>query len=311
MRRVQTSKSTYFSAIVKAAVLFLLLLLMLVGGFQCSKTNDPFNQKQDDDTVSVRLVFDSVPAKKRVLAEQKATPEAAQPKQPPIEPEPQLEPVETDKVEAEQVESEQVESEQIESEQPVEAADEKQDKPALAKAEKKEQTETESAQKTQHQEQAEAKPEPVKKAVQKPNLDELFAKLEEEAPEPTTVSGEMPSAYGDAINKDVKDDGYTKEQEKVIKQYEALIMEKVKANWRRPFSATPEMSVTIKIILFSGGYKRAVEFGEQTEAVNQAYLDSVLDALNKTESFPVPTDPELFDYFREIEFEFTSEDLSL
>lgn len=89
-------------------------------------------------------------------------------------------------------------------------------------------------------------------------------------------------------------------------KHKAVIRQKVSRNWLRPAGASSGLQCVVRV--------RLVPSGEVLEAVvvrssgNAAFDRSVENAVYKASPLPIPQDPELFDYFRDIEFLFNPED---
>lgn len=88
----------------------------------------------------------------------------------------------------------------------------------------------------------------------------------------------------------------------LISQYIPLIKKRVEEKWLRPPSAKPGLSCTVTVRLLPGG---EVTDARVTVSSGDAIFDrSVEAAINKASPLPLPADPALFEYFRELNFIF-------
>ncbi len=88
-------------------------------------------------------------------------------------------------------------------------------------------------------------------------------------------------------------------------KYRALIRQKVSRNWSRPPGAPAGLSCTVRVRLVPGG--EVLQATVVRSSGNPVFDRSVEAAVHKASPLPVPSDPDLFEYFREIEFLFIPE----
>lgn len=90
--------------------------------------------------------------------------------------------------------------------------------------------------------------------------------------------------------------------QKLISQYIPLIQKRVREKWLQPPSAKPGMSCTVTVRLLPGG---DVADARVTVSSGDAIFDrSVEAAVGKASPLPLPADPAVFEYFRELNFIF-------
>lgn len=88
----------------------------------------------------------------------------------------------------------------------------------------------------------------------------------------------------------------------LISQYIPLIQNRVKSRWLPPPNAQPGMSCTVTVRLIPGG--EVVEARVTTSSGDPVFDRSVESAVYKASPLPLPPDPALFEYFRELNFIF-------
>lgn len=91
------------------------------------------------------------------------------------------------------------------------------------------------------------------------------------------------------------------EQEK----FKLLIRQKVSRNWHRPPGTTIGLKCTVRVRLAPGG--EVLQAQVIRSSGNPVFDRSVENAVYKAAPLPLPPDPDLFVYFREIEFLFSPE----
>jgi len=90
-----------------------------------------------------------------------------------------------------------------------------------------------------------------------------------------------------------------------INKYRALIRQQIERNWRRPTGSRSGLSCEVFVRLIPGG---GVSHVEITKSSGDGIFDSSVEkAIRKAEPLPVPSDPDLFDRFRDLRFEFKPE----
>ena len=90
-----------------------------------------------------------------------------------------------------------------------------------------------------------------------------------------------------------------------VERYKALIRQKVSRSWNRPTAAAKGLQCTVRVRLVAGGEVLAASVVRSSG--DPVFDRSVENAVYKATPLPVPQDPKLFDYFREIEFVFSPE----
>ena len=87
-----------------------------------------------------------------------------------------------------------------------------------------------------------------------------------------------------------------------LSEFIPYIQEKVQNNWLRPLGSPPGLSCVIQVTLIPGG--EVVGTRVVRSSGNQLFDESVERAVQKASPLPLPDDPALFKYFREINFNF-------
>jgi colicin import membrane protein len=88
-------------------------------------------------------------------------------------------------------------------------------------------------------------------------------------------------------------------------KYRAMIRQKVSRNWARPAGASTGLKCLVRVRLAPGG---DVLDAKVVKGSGNALFDrSVEVAVHKASPLPIPAEADLFQYFREIEFQFTPE----
>ena len=90
-----------------------------------------------------------------------------------------------------------------------------------------------------------------------------------------------------------------------VERYKALIRQKVSRSWNRPATAGKGLQCTVRVRLVAGGEVLAASVVRSSG--DPVFDRSVENAVYKATPLPVPQDPQLFEYFREIEFVFNPE----
>ncbi len=88
-------------------------------------------------------------------------------------------------------------------------------------------------------------------------------------------------------------------------KYKALIRQKVSRNWNRPPGAATGLKCQVRVRLTPGG--EVLQASVVRSSGDPVFDRSVENAVYKAAPLPIPPDPDLFDYFREIEFLFSPE----
>jgi len=87
-----------------------------------------------------------------------------------------------------------------------------------------------------------------------------------------------------------------------LSEFIPYIQEKVQNNWLRPLGSPAGLSCVIQVTLIPGG--EVVGTRVVRSSGNQLFDESVERAVQKASPLPLPDDPALFKYFREINFKF-------
>lgn len=90
-----------------------------------------------------------------------------------------------------------------------------------------------------------------------------------------------------------------------VERYKALIRQKVSRSWNRPATAAKGLQCTVRVRLVAGGEVLAASVVRSSG--DPVFDRSVENAVYKATPLPVPQDPQVFSYFREIEFVFNPE----
>lgn len=89
-------------------------------------------------------------------------------------------------------------------------------------------------------------------------------------------------------------------------EFEALIRQQVTRNWNQPTGVPRGLSCLLRVRLSAGGEVLRVTILQSSE--NELFDRSVINAVHKATPLPVPQDPELFKYVREINIRFDPDD---
>jgi len=89
-------------------------------------------------------------------------------------------------------------------------------------------------------------------------------------------------------------------------ELEGLIRQRVTRNWNRPASAPDGLNCLVRVRLAAGGEVLAVSIVKSSG--NELFDRSVENAVYKAAPLPVPDDPQLFKYVREINIKFDPQD---
>jgi colicin import membrane protein len=87
-----------------------------------------------------------------------------------------------------------------------------------------------------------------------------------------------------------------------LSEFIPYIQEKVQNNWLRPLGSPPGLSCVVQVKLIPGG--EVVGTRVVRSSGNRLFDESVERAVQKASPLPLPDDPALFKYFREINFKF-------
>lgn len=163
-----------------------------------------------------------------------------------------------------------------------------------AEAEKKKQAEAKKKQDEEQRKQA---------AVEK-KREETAAKQKKQEDDQRRKAAE------DSLKEDLKAEEHSRaEAAKVARaateadKYKALIRQKVSRNWNQPHGAAPGLKCVVRVRLVPGG--EVLEAHVIKGSGNAAFDRSVEAAVFKASPLPLPTEADLFEYFREVEFTFS------
>ena len=92
----------------------------------------------------------------------------------------------------------------------------------------------------------------------------------------------------------------------LVDEYKVAIRQKVSRNWVRPPGASQGLKCMVKVRLVPSG--EVLEAKVVRSSGNTVFDRSVENAVYKAAPLPIPTDTDLFDFFREIEFLFNPGD---
>jgi len=91
-----------------------------------------------------------------------------------------------------------------------------------------------------------------------------------------------------------------------VGKYGALIRQKISRSWNRPPGTAKGLQSIVRVRLVPGG--EVLEATVVRSSGVSLFDLSVKHAVYKASPLPIPPDPELFDYFRDIEFLFNPEE---
>jgi colicin import membrane protein len=91
-----------------------------------------------------------------------------------------------------------------------------------------------------------------------------------------------------------------------MSEFEGLIRQKITRNWNKPGSVPRGLSCLVRVRLAAGGEILGVSIVKSSG--NGVFDRSVENAVYKSAPLPVPEDPELFKYVRQINIRFDPED---
>jgi len=91
-----------------------------------------------------------------------------------------------------------------------------------------------------------------------------------------------------------------------VEKYRELIRQKVSRNWNRPVGAARGLQCTVRVRVVPGG--EVLQATVVRSSGDVLFDGSVESAVYKSTPLPLPDAPELFEYFRELEFLFRPEE---
>lgn len=90
-----------------------------------------------------------------------------------------------------------------------------------------------------------------------------------------------------------------------VERFKGLVRQKVSRHWNKPAGAARGLQCTVRVRLVPGGEVLGAEVAHSSG--DPAFDRSVVNAVYKATPLPVPQEPQVFEYFREIEFVFNPE----
>lgn len=91
-----------------------------------------------------------------------------------------------------------------------------------------------------------------------------------------------------------------------VEKYRELIRQKVSRNWNRPVGVARGLQCTVRVRVVPGG--EVLQATVVRSSGDLLFDGSVESAVHKATPLPLPDAPELFEYFRELEFLFRPEE---
>jgi len=205
----------------------------------------------------------------------------------------------------------QAEQQQIEAEKRKQA----QEKQRKVEAERKQKTEKAAKQKAEAERKKKAEQEVKRKAeaerkkkaeqeTKRKAEAERKKKAEQEAKRKAEAKAEAARQREaeQALQAQLAEEAAQARAQSALSEFIPYIQEKVQNNWLRPLGSPPGLSCVIQVKLIPGG--EVVGTRVVRSSGNQLFDESVERAVQKASPLPLPDDPALFKYFREINFNF-------
>ena len=172
-----------------------------------------------------------------------------------------------------------------------------------AEQEKQRQAEAERKKKAEQQKQRQAEAERKKKAEQeKQRQAEAERKKKAEQEKQRQAEAERQQQAEQALQAQLAEEAAQARAESALSQFIPYIQQKVQNSWLRPAGSPPGLSCLIQVKLIPGG---EVVSAKVVQGSGDALFDrSVETAVLKASPLPLPEDPAMFKYFREINFRF-------
>ncbi|MBE9515856.1 MAG: cell envelope integrity protein TolA [Proteobacteria bacterium] len=150
---------------------------------------------------------------------------------------------------------------------------------------------------------AKPKPKPVKKAKPKP----VIKKTKKAKPKNNKKQKQAEQLLKQQLAQEQAAAAAAAEKASALMdKYRAVIRQKVSRNWVKPAGITEGRECIVRVRLIAGG---EVVNAEVVKSSGDAAFDrSVESAVYKAAPLPVPSEPDMFEYFRDIEFLFRPED---
>jgi colicin import membrane protein len=219
---------------------------------------------------------------------------------------------EQQRIEAEKRKLEQEKQRKVEAERKREAEQEAKRKAEAenrrkAEQEAKRKAEAESKRKAEQETKRKAEAESKRKAEQETKRKaeaERKRKAEQEAKRKAEAKAEAARQREaeQALQAQLAEEAAQARAQSALSEFIPYIQERVQNNWLRPLGSPPGLSCVIQVKLIPGG--EVVGTRVVRSSGNQLFDESVERAVQKASPLPLPDDPALFKYFREINFNF-------
>jgi colicin import membrane protein len=172
-----------------------------------------------------------------------------------------------------------------------------------AEQEKQRKAEVERKKKAEQEKQRKAETERKKKAEQeKQRKAEAERKKKAEQEKQRKAEAARQQQAEQALQAQLAEEAAQARAESALSQFIPYIQQKVQNSWRRPAGSPPGLSCVIQVKLIPGG---EVASAKVVQSSGDALFDrSVETAVLKASPLPLPDDPAMFKYFREINFRF-------
>lgn len=105
-----------------------------------------------------------------------------------------------------------------------------------------------------------------------------------------------------ALQAQLAEEAARRQAENALEEFIPYIQDKIQRNWLRPPGSPAGLSCIVKVRLLPGGDVGSVSVARSSG--DSIFDDSVERAVRKASPLPLPDDPEMFRYFREINFVF-------
>ena len=176
-----------------------------------------------------------------------------------------------------------------------------------AEQETKRKAEAESKRKAEQETKRKAEAERKRKAEQETKRKaeaERKRKAEQEAKRKAEAKAEAARQREaeQALQAQLAEEAAQARAQSALSEFIPYIQERVQNNWLRPLGSPPGLSCVIQVKLIPGG--EVVGTRVVRSSGNQLFDESVERAVQKASPLPLPDDPALFKYFREINFNF-------
>ena len=172
-----------------------------------------------------------------------------------------------------------------------------------AEQEKQRKAETERKKKAEQEQQRQAEAERKQQAEQeKQRKAEAERKKKAEQEKQRKAEALRQQQAEKALQAQLAEEAALARAESALSQFIPYIQQKVQNSWRRPAGSPPGLSCVIQVKLIPGG---EVVSAKVVQGSGDTLFDrSVETAVLKASPLPLPDDPAMFKYFREINFRF-------